>query len=1712
MANELDVGSIVMRIRADASGVQEGLKQLEAAMGQAQAKTQQAGAGIDQTYQKMGQSAQSSAAMQAAAAATMAAAAAKAFATIVGAVDTGIKALNRYQAALIGVSSVAKGQGVSNQALTKGLNAVTDAFMDVGSASVAFKNLLARGYDIDQATNAILQLKDAAAFGRQGSLDLAEAVMSATEGLKNENSILVDNAGVTKNVSVMWKEYAASIGTTVDKLTTAQKIEAEVAGLRNETRFQTGDLAKLQDTLAGSQAKAAMSGELLARAYGSAMAPAVQAVTEIFGGFLSALTEVVNAAPELAAGLTGAGVAITGLLVAQKAVVAFKAMSTALQAMTANVTIFGVAVNTALPWLAAIGAVIGIATAVWTGYNKAQEEAAEAAKKAAEEEAERQKALQKTVTELTSLRDRYTELSQKTRRTYAESKEMKNIEQQLAEQYGITGSALTAQGEKYDALTGKINETLAAKLRDLQISKDAEVASAKATYEDAQAKAVAAREYLRLSEAVEKLNTQYAEEYGEASKKSVHAAYDYQRGIGAEILKQMADLEEAKKKLVESSGISPEDVNNYAAQAREAAGNLAKAYIDATTNAFEADGGRISTQVKAVLARLFIGLAETPTNIIHTNSDAMAGAYKDAIANMDISGAVESASEINSKIWSGMTPKDSDLKQMQDSFGVVEIFVRQLQQALNLSDEQTVSLAQSLLPVGSHLIESLDGMKEIPGKIIQEWTNKNLSAFIEAEGQHLAYAIADTRKAVADQDQVIQTLAQSMMNEGNIIAHLNRLIEGFKTGNAELVKSSTEALLGLGYNAPKTLSEAEQALNSRIVIQKDYGYKLGQEYNNLLEMQKTYQSQLAALEEEGRGASPEAAALRAFIEMINEAKRLSATAYNYDGSSIISDEDVSRFNAASASLAELSEEQNRLIRSGQESSDKIQGLAEKIMHLKTVQDGMNLGKTETDEYKAALDYLVKFDEFSRLALGNINDVNVALSAQEAILAGSLSTMTGKVAEMQALLDGLKERFATMDEGADKTALSGIIAELEQAIRTYQTLMEAPGNMLRLPVSVELTGGEAVLKQMEDLRKSAAKAQTGIEKIGVTRSQIADAKKMVAEAIRLEKAGKDAGSEWRESVNKAMGREFKGSAKEAAEALNNLDLSLQGEIDSMTDELISMRDQLSSLASGIVAGTIDVTVGGSVDASAILSLLDAAIADINARLEALGGDPLTRPSGGGRGGGGGGGGGNKDKGNAGFKAALDALEYQVSMGRKSLTAELNALLALKKKYQSALNKDERMDLEKRIYDAQEAIRKANLQKDLDALEHKKSMGRLSLQAEIAALQKILKAHKLNAEERRSVLEQLHAAEEALRQERLNKELRLISHGTTMQEMTTEQEIKALEKILATHKLTADERMDIEEQLHAAQERLRSEKLSWDLALLDHQVAMGKASTAQEIARLIEIKNTHELTQEEIMQIDERIYRLQNQLRQESVSKTKTAYDQIVQALKNRLNEQKRLEDKALDERIDALNELTKAENEAKKKDDYAQNLADKQRELSVEKSARRRRELAAEIAKMEADEALRLTQAARQEEIDALKEQKNAVNEKYAQLTSEENLRQEALRLVMSNNLQEMTDLIASYGNQWQDAGAQLAQALSDGLIGGGSMILDTIQKLNDSIQENINNQLIAIGGSIPNTAGTGGVVINLYGATVREETDIDDIADKLFSKIQSAKRKGDRVV
>lgn len=165
---------------------------------------------------------------------------------------------NKFSSAQTGLSSIASFKGINPDIAKEQLQnikAVKEGLLDIGNASTAFKNLLAANFTLEQSAELIDRLSNSAAFGRQASLSFGDAVASATEGIKNGNSILVDNAGVTKNLSIMLEEAGFK---AQDLSKAGQDAGVRMAifnGILRETSGQMGDVDKLADSSAGSVAK-----------------------------------------------------------------------------------------------------------------------------------------------------------------------------------------------------------------------------------------------------------------------------------------------------------------------------------------------------------------------------------------------------------------------------------------------------------------------------------------------------------------------------------------------------------------------------------------------------------------------------------------------------------------------------------------------------------------------------------------------------------------------------------------------------------------------------------------------------------------------------------------------------------------------------------------------------------------------------------------------------------------------------------------------------------------------------------------------------------------------------------------------------------------------------------------------------------------------------------------------------------------------------------------------------------------------------------------------------------------------------------------------------------------------------------------------------------------------------------------------------------------
>ncbi len=228
---------------------------------------------------------------------------------IISGIGTLISESKELENSLIGLSSVAQNTGQDVSFITDAAKELaSDGLIPLSQVSNSLKNLLATGLDAQKSIDVFKALRQSAAFNRQGQLSLGEAIQGAAEGLKNDLSIKVDNAGITKNLSNIQKEYAASIGKTIGQLTNAEKTQAKYVGILKEAKVFQGDYNRLLDTFSGATSKAEGSTKFLRAELGNIVtqSPAVIEFVQAFSGGIQDLTKTIKEnGPALSASLSG---------------------------------------------------------------------------------------------------------------------------------------------------------------------------------------------------------------------------------------------------------------------------------------------------------------------------------------------------------------------------------------------------------------------------------------------------------------------------------------------------------------------------------------------------------------------------------------------------------------------------------------------------------------------------------------------------------------------------------------------------------------------------------------------------------------------------------------------------------------------------------------------------------------------------------------------------------------------------------------------------------------------------------------------------------------------------------------------------------------------------------------------------------------------------------------------------------------------------------------------------------------------------------------------------------------------------------------------------------------------------------------------------------------------------------------------------------------
>ncbi len=143
-----------------------------------------------------------------------------------------------------------------------------------------------------------------------------------------ENSVLSDAAGVQKNISKMYQEYAASIGKSSDALTQAEKAQAVYNGIMDEASMFTGAAEEMAEGYQGQQAQLNATNLELSRTIGESMIPAMTQYSSLQLSITKGLTDFIKEHKSATSGIVTFTTTLLSMIVAltaaKKAYTAYK--------------------------------------------------------------------------------------------------------------------------------------------------------------------------------------------------------------------------------------------------------------------------------------------------------------------------------------------------------------------------------------------------------------------------------------------------------------------------------------------------------------------------------------------------------------------------------------------------------------------------------------------------------------------------------------------------------------------------------------------------------------------------------------------------------------------------------------------------------------------------------------------------------------------------------------------------------------------------------------------------------------------------------------------------------------------------------------------------------------------------------------------------------------------------------------------------------------------------------------------------------------------------------------------------------------------------------------------------------------------------------------------------------------------------------------------
>ena len=291
----------------------------------------------------------------------------------------------------------------------------------------------------------------------------------------------------------------------------------------------------------------------------------------------------------------------------------------------------------------------------------------------------------------------------------------------------------------------------------------------------------------------------------------------------------------------------------------------------------------------------------------------------------------------------------------------------------------------------------------------------------------------------------------------------------------------------------------------------------------------------------------------------------------------------------------------------------------------------------------------------------------------------------------------------------------------------------------------------------------------------------------------------------------------------------------------------------------------------------------------------------------------------------------------------------------------------------------------------------------------------------------------------------------------------------------------------EEAEKKAEEARKKALQADYDRIEHRRHLNEISLEEELAGLEEIRRKHQMTAEEIMAWEEKVYDLKKEIRERDADSIDQLADGVVSALEKRYEAMRDAEierlDKsreaweqwrddsvaAIEDQIAALDKLADTEDEEKKSAEELRKIEKLRREVEYEQDAYNRQKLQQQLDEAVASREERLRKLelkqqkeALQEEIERIRDQasekikeldgeQDAIEKAYEERLKAASLQAEAEKLLMTKSQDEIMDLLYEYVPEYDALGKSMGEKLLEGFQSKVGSITDWFRGFNDQL-------------------------------------------------------------